>query len=107
MLAIIDGVIADIRAGKFSDEELALAKKMVMCYDARGKQENEAVAQNNALSELFGQGYDYSKKYYAKIREVSREDIVRVANKIFSRPALRVFVRPVGMKGVEDASGRK
>jgi zinc protease len=44
VLAIIDGVIADACAGKFTDEDLELAKRQVQCYDALGKLENASVA---------------------------------------------------------------
>ncbi len=94
VVGIIDGVIADMKAGNFTDEELELAKTMILCYDALGKQENDAVVSGDALSELFGQGYDYDKSYYAAVQEISREDVVRAANLIFNGPALRIFIRP-------------
>ena len=93
---IIDGVVADIRAGKFTDEELETAKKMILCYDALGKAENEAVAMGDALSELYGDGWDSDKKYYEGIRKTTREDVVRIANRVFGSPALRIFIRPAG-----------
>ena len=94
VVGIIDGVVADMKAGKFTDEELELAKTMILCYSALGKKENPPIASGDALSELFGQGYDYDVKFYAGIKNVTREDVIRVANEIFSTPALRVFVRP-------------
>lgn len=94
VLAIIDGVVDDMQAGKFTDEELQLAKTMILCYSALGKKENPPIVSGDALSELFGQGYDYDEKFYAGIKAVTREDVIRVANEIFSTPALRVFVRP-------------
>jgi hypothetical protein len=94
VLAIIDGVIADACAGKFTDEDLELAKRQVQCYDALGKLENASVARGDALSELFGQGYDSEKRFYAGMAQVTREDVIRVANEIFGRPSLRIFVRP-------------
>ncbi len=95
VMGIIESVIEDIQAGKFTDEELALAKSMIACYDALGKKENERVVSGDALSELFGQGHDYDKKYYAGIEAVTRDDVIRVAKRIFSSPRLTVFVRPV------------
>jgi predicted Zn-dependent peptidase len=94
VLAIIDGEIADMLAGKFTDEELELAKTMILCYSALGKKENPQVVSSDALSEMFGQGYDYDEKFYAGVKAVTREDVLRVAKKIFSGPALEVFVRP-------------
>lgn len=91
---IINGVLDDIRKGRFSDEELELTKKMLLCYDALGKIENAAVCSNNALSVLFGQGLDQDKKFNEGIKKVTRQDVIDIANYIFSRPALRIFIRP-------------
>jgi zinc protease len=91
---IIDGVIDDIRKGRFSDDELELTKKMLLCYDALGKIKNAAVCSNNALSVLFGQGLDQDKKFNEGVKKVSRQDVIDIANYIFSRPALRIFIRP-------------
>ena len=94
VVGIIDGVVADMKAGKFTDEELELAKTMILCYDALGKQENDGVVSGDALSELYGQGYDHDKAYYEGIRTITREDVVAAANRIFDGPALRIFIRP-------------
>lgn len=94
VLKIIDGVVADAMAGKFTDEELELAKTMILCYDALGKADNKSVCSGNALSELYGEGWDSDVRYYAGLKKITREDVVRVANKVFSRPALRVLIRP-------------
>lgn len=94
VLGIIDGVVEDMKAGRFTDEEMDLAKTMILCYSALGKKENENVVSGDALSELFGQGYDYDERYYEGIRSVTRDDVIRVANLIFDSHALRVFVRP-------------
>lgn len=91
---IINGVIEDIRKGRFSDEELELTKKMLLCYDALGKIRNAAVCSNNALSVLFGQGLDQDKKFNEGVKKVTRQDVIDIANYIFSRPALRIFIRP-------------
>ncbi len=105
VVAIIDGVIDDITNGRFTDEELELAKSMIRCYDALGKMENASVASGDALSELYGEGYDFEVRFYEGVRKVGRDDVLRIARKIFSRPALRVFVRPESPP--RDASGRR
>jgi zinc protease len=94
VLSIIDGAVADMKAGKFTDEELDLAKAMIQCWDALGKASNADVVAGDAISELFGQGYDYDAKWFARLKGVTRADVVRAANDVFSRPALRVLVRP-------------
>jgi len=94
VLGIIQGVIDDACAGRFTDDDLALAKKMILCYDALGKMKNDTVCLGDAMSELYGRGWDYDETFYAGIRAVKREDVVRVANEIFGKPGLRIFVRP-------------
>ena len=74
--------------------ELALAKRMSRSRDALGKKANSRVCQGDALSELYGEGWDSEKRFYAGIESVTREDVVGAANAIFSRPALPVLVRP-------------
>jgi zinc protease len=94
VLKIIDEVVADVRAGKFTDEELKLAKRMILARDALSKKDNKDVCQGDALSEMYGDGWDYEKRFYQGIEAVTREDLIKVANAIFSKPALRVLVRP-------------
>jgi predicted Zn-dependent peptidase len=94
VLAIIQGVIDDMLAGKFTDAELDLAKRMIMSYDALRKKENENVVSGDALSVLFGEGVDHAEKYYEAIGNVTREDVIRVAKQIFDSNPLQVFVRP-------------
>jgi predicted Zn-dependent peptidase len=96
VLSIIQGVIDDMKAGRFTDDELDLARKMILSYDALRKKENENVVSGDALSILFGEGIDHAEKYYEAIRNVKREDVVQVANKIFGSNPLQVFVRPAG-----------
>jgi predicted Zn-dependent peptidase len=67
---------------------------MILCYDALGKKENENIVSGDALSELYGEGWDSDERFYAGIRSVTREDVIAVAKKIFDSPALRIFVRP-------------
>ena len=71
---------------------------MILSYDALGKKENANVVSGDVLNELYGEGYDADEKYFARIKGVKREDVIRVANEIFSRPALRILVRPEGTK---------
>jgi zinc protease len=94
VLGIIDGAVADMRAGKFTDKELAAAKDMMMCWEALQKASNADVVAGDAVSELFGQGYDHDAKWFARLKGVTREDVVRAANEVFSRPAVRVLIRP-------------
>jgi zinc protease len=94
VLEVIRGVVADAIAGAFSDEELANAKRALLCQAALGKRENAQVCQGEALCELYGQGWDYDERRFAGIAAVTRADVVAIAKEVFGRPAVTVLVRP-------------
>ena len=58
------------------------------------KKDNKDVCQGDALSEMYGDGWDYEKRFYQGIEAVKREDVIKAANAIFSKPSVRVLVRP-------------
>ena len=82
-----------ITAGKYEDEE-PVDPVIALPKDDWSTERDESGICLESLSELFGQGYDYDEKYYAAIEAVTREDVIRVAKRIFSSPRLTVFVRP-------------
>jgi zinc protease len=94
VVKIIDQVVADAMAGKFTDRELELAKSMISARQALGKKENANACQGDALSELYGQGWDADERFFAGIKQVTRQDVIDCAKAVFSRPAVRVLVRP-------------
>jgi zinc protease len=91
----IDAVVSRIRRnvdrakeGKISDEEFRTAQQRVIALHA---QENTTIAeqaQEAAIDELYGLGYDYRKKFAARMEAVRLSDVVRVANKYFGNAVL-------------------
>ncbi len=65
------------------EEEIERAKSDLIGQHLIGLQTNGSLAFESALDELYGLGYDEYSRYAEKIKAVSREDIVRVANKYF------------------------
>ena len=91
----IDEVVSRIRRnvdrakeGKISDEEFRTAQQRVIALHA---QENTTIAeqaQEAAIDELYGLGYDYRKKFAARMEAVRLSDVVRVARKYFGNVVL-------------------
>ncbi len=76
--------VARARAGEISQEEFRTAQQMVIALHA---QENTTIggqAQQAALDELYGLGYDYDKTFDARIEAVTLDDVVRVARKFLN-----------------------
>jgi len=100
----IDEVVERIRknmdravSGKISREEFSTAQEMVIALHA---QENTTIgeqAQQAALDELYGLGYDYNRTFDARIQAVKLEDVVRVAGKCLGNHVL-VTTSPAAAK---------
>ena len=83
-----------MRAGRFTDQELEVARSAILCYEALGQRENENVCQGDALAELLGHGWDYDPVHFEGIRQVTREEVIQVANLVFAQPSVRILIRP-------------
>ncbi len=94
-LAVIEGVIDDLKAAKYTDEEIKRAKEQIITAEKLNRQSPGSKAQNYALNELLGFGYDFDEKYLQKIRKVSREDIDSIVDKYFNNP-VTVITSPSG-----------
>ena len=64
-------------------EELEEAKRYVLGTEAIAHQTNGRQAMSMALDELYGLGYDHYEKFLREIREVTLDDILRTAQRIF------------------------
>jgi zinc protease len=83
-IATIHQVVEDFKAAMPTDEALATGKSMCIAEDALGRQEASARAQEAALDELYGQGYDRADHYAERILAVTAEDVHRVANELLN-----------------------
>ncbi len=66
-----------------TDEELEVAKKMVITMHDLGLETNASQAYSAAVSEALGLGYEWDQRYRDLIQGVTREDVQRVARRIF------------------------
>jgi len=80
--------VARAKAGEIPLEEFRRAQEMVIALHA---QENTTIAeqaQQAALDELYGLGYDYDRTFDARIQAVTLDDVVRVARKYLNHHVL-------------------
>ena len=77
----IQGFIDRAKAGEISEDEFLTAQQMVIALHAQDNTTISEQAQQAALDELYGLGYDYDKGFDERIRAVTRDDVVRVAKK--------------------------
>jgi zinc protease len=76
------------RAGDISDEELARAKRLAVIAERLERQTNEQLARDAALNELYGLGYDFSEREIARLDQVTRADVQRVAQTYLHHPTI-------------------
>ena len=74
------------KEGRISEDEFRTAVQRVIALHA---QENTTIAeqaQQAALDELYGLGYDYHKTFDARIEAVKLKDVVAVAQEVLRQP---------------------
>ncbi len=92
-LNIIDGHMARIATDLVTDEELDHAKQLCIIMNETQRQTNSSQARDAAVSELYGVGYGYNENYGEKIAAVTKEDVLRVAQKYLKNP-VTILRRP-------------
>jgi zinc protease len=88
VVAIIRRTMERARQGDFSDEELARAKRLALIAERMRRQTNGARGRDAALNELYGLGYDFSEREMARIAQVTRADVQRVAQTYLHHPTV-------------------
>ena len=69
------------KAGEITDEEFERSKEMVVALHAQQNTSISGQAQQAALDDLYGLGYNYDKTFDKRIGAVTKEDVITVANK--------------------------
>ncbi|MEA3507227.1 MAG: hypothetical protein U9R36_07060, partial [Elusimicrobiota bacterium] len=85
-LEVINGVVKDLKDGNYSEDELRRAKEQIVTSHKLSRQTPSAIAQNYALNEILGFGYDYDDEYINAIEKVSMNDIEAAVEKYFTHP---------------------
>jgi zinc protease len=91
----VDEVVGRIRrnvdrakAGDIPPEEFRTAVEQIVALHAQENTTIAAQARLAALDELYGLGYDYDRKFDARIQAVTLGDVTRVARKYFTHSVL-------------------
>jgi zinc protease len=71
-----------LREKGLSEKELAAAKRYLLGNLKIGMQTNGSQAMQMALDELYGLGYDHTRRYIGEIESVTMEDITKAARDI-------------------------
>ncbi|MFH1846700.1 MAG: pitrilysin family protein [Candidatus Omnitrophota bacterium] len=89
---IVLEILEKVKKGDISDKEIRLAKERLILQHAHSLETNESLSSIMAMDEFFGLGYDEYKKYVEKIKLVTKEDIIRLADQIFDLTAYATVV---------------
>jgi predicted Zn-dependent peptidase len=89
----IMGVIYEIQKELVSDEELMIAHNALAdgVYEMKFKDGN-ATARSFAIEKLRYGNHDHSKSYPARVRSVTKKDVLRVANEYLHPDAFQVII---------------
>ncbi len=93
VLSTINGYMDQIKSQPITDEELEHAKQLCIVMDRTSKQTNQAQAQDVAVAELYGLGYDFNEDYASGIESITKDDVTQVAQKYLNN-AVTVLRRP-------------
>ncbi|MFP4176486.1 MAG: M16 family metallopeptidase [Planctomycetota bacterium] len=88
VIEIVRDNIERIRNEKVGETELQNARNMVVTMHKLRHQTNSAIALEQGLNELYGLGYTFGDQYRKRIREVTAEDVQRVARKYLKNPLI-------------------
>jgi zinc protease len=82
-----------IKDGDISEEELNRARNMLARTYLYGIETNEGSAQNLGFYELLGD-MEFAEKYVRRIKSVTKNDLVNVANKYFGEHYVKYTIKP-------------
>jgi zinc protease len=88
VLEIILAKLQKIHQQPLNSEELATAKDMVVTMHEMSLETNGAQARSAAVNEVLGLGYDWDARYPELVDQVSAEDVLKVARKLFQHHLL-------------------
>ncbi|QDU82280.1 Peptidase M16 inactive domain protein [Polystyrenella longa] len=90
--------LTELRENGVDEETLTKVKEKMIAKEAMSKTTATEQAFSDGLDELYGLGYDYSKKYDERINAVTSEDIQKVIETYFHDP---VVVRTIPIESEE------
>ena len=98
VVGIILTNLQKIQQQSLNSEELAAAKDMVVTMHEMSLETSDAQARSAAVNEVLGLGYDWDARYPKLVEQVSAEDVLTVARKLFE---YHLLVSAIPKKPVE------
>jgi len=95
---VILGHLKRIQDEPIPGDELQTAKDMILTAHHLSRESLSSQAVNAALDEVLGMGWDHEKRYAELIREVTVEDVQKLARELFANT---LVVRTIPEKPVE------
>ena len=83
VVEIILAKLKKIQQQPLTREELSAAKNMVVTMHEMSLETNGAQARSAAVNEVLGLGYDWDNRYPKLVEQVSAEDVLKLARKLF------------------------
>jgi zinc protease len=87
---IISQQLDRARAGQFTEAELDRAKTIIETTKTLQLQSNADRATQAALDELYGLGYDHTRRYLERVRSMTLEQVHEIARKYLTVPVVTV-----------------
>ena len=83
VVEIILAKLKKIQQQPLTSEELSAAKNMVVTMHEMSLETNGAQARSAAVNEALGLGYDWDNRYPELVEQVSGEDVLKLARRLF------------------------
>jgi zinc protease len=83
----IEKGIEPVKGGDLPEDELNRVKEQIVAFRPRELETLADQAQHAALDDLYGLGYKYEQGFTRRIKDVSRDEVIAVAQKYLTRPA--------------------
>lgn len=88
IVATIEQIVADTKAGTFTDNALAVARDQAITGQRLSNQTIAEKGAARAIDETLGLGYQEETRFAEAIGKVTRADVIRVANKYLAAPTV-------------------
>ncbi len=92
-MEIIDGDMERIVTELVGDDELKKAKQLCVIMRQTSRQTNSSQANDAGIAELYGLGYDHTEDYARKIKAITGDQVLAVAQKYLKNP-VTILRRP-------------
>ena len=101
-MEIINNHMERIATEPVADDELEKAKQLCVIMRQTSRQTNSSQANDAGIAELYGLGYDHTEDYARKIKAVTGDQVLAVAQKYLKNP-VTILRRPEPSEEMSEA----